>query len=154
MVSVALAAVLHSFWYRAPEKTDIVDRQVSEFHWGSIIVPWYCSSYWLISIHCHANMKSVSFWRSYWMAYKISSSPMTNAWENRFIVRLDLQNRIITSPTIIQEMGLFAASPVSPLKVRLRLQHRGLSARWSLLRFPLTMRHRQRPRLLWAEWQY
>ena len=39
--------------------------------------------------------------------------PMTNAQEDRHIVRSALQNSINTSQTISQEVGMFAACPVS-----------------------------------------
>ncbi|GFW95857.1 DUF4817 domain-containing protein [Trichonephila clavipes] len=61
--------------------------------------------------------------------------PMTNAREDRHIVRLALQN--CTTWTISHEMGMFAACPVYICTVRQCLQHRGLSAR--LLRdWPVT----------------
>ena len=65
--------------------------------------------------------------------------PMTNTGEDKYIVSSDQQNRITTSWTINQEIGMCAAHPVSARTVCRRLQKHGLSARRSLLRLPLTM---------------
>ncbi|PRD21804.1 UNVERIFIED_CONTAM: hypothetical protein NCL1_50803 [Trichonephila clavipes] len=48
---------------------------------------------------------------------------MTNAREDRYIIRLVLQNRRALSRNISLAMGMFAARPVSARMVRRRLQH-------------------------------
>ena len=48
--------------------------------------------------------------------------PMTNAQEDKHIMRSALQNRITTSQTISQELGMFATYPVSIRMVHIRLQ--------------------------------
>ncbi|GFU18816.1 hypothetical protein TNCV_1085581 [Trichonephila clavipes] len=67
--------------------------------------------------------------------------PVTNARENRHIVRSALQNHIACR-LISQEMVMIAARTVSIREVRQRVQQRGVLTRRPLLRVPLTMQHR------------
>ena len=59
--------------------------------------------------------------------------PMTNDREDRHIVRSALQNHIITSRFIIQEMGMVTARPVSAYGASTS------AATWPVLRFFLTV---------------
>ena len=128
-----------------------VYQQVSEFERGRIIVYQKCGlSFFEINCltgwHPSTVMRIWNQWvaegHTEWYAGS-QSPPMTNAWEDRHIVRSALQNHITTSSTISQEMGMFAACPVSARTVRQYLQQCSLSARRSLLWLPLTMLERE-----------
>lgn len=64
-----------------------------------IIVPWYCSSHRLKSIHCHTNMERIP--QDYTELYVRSQQPpMTNSRKHRHIVRFSDQN--LPLPLIMQ----------------------------------------------------
>lgn len=136
-------------------------QQVSEFDRGRIVAYRECGlSFRDIARRTGRHPTTVMRIWNQWVAEGHTERhagsqrpPMTNAREDRHIVRSALQNRTTTSRTISQETGMFAARPVSARTVRRRLQQRGLSSRRPLLRLPLTMQHRERRRLWCAERQ-
>lgn len=75
--------------------------------------------------------------------------PITNARQDRHVIRSALWDRSTTSQTLSRELGSYAGRQVSARTVRRRLQQHGLSARRPLLRLPLTLRLRQ-ARLQWC----
>ncbi|GFW05850.1 transposable element Tcb1 transposase [Trichonephila clavipes] len=65
----------------------------------------------------------------------------TTSREDRQIVRMAVMDRLVTSRTIAQHIESVTHHSVSPLTIRRRLQHSGLSARRQFPGLPLTQNH-------------
>ena len=102
-----------------------------------IIVPLYHPLHWSTSIHCHANMESICCWRSYWMAWRISTHPHSKRRKRQtyyeishgkpynHIVDHSLGNEYIFSNPSFRSNGAAAwcVSSATILRLLLTMQH-------------------------------
>ena len=112
----------------------IVDYKIENVDYLSVILPVALININMKSIDCCHTEQHTGF-----------QQPIkTNVQEDRHILLSALQNQIIVSWTVSQEIGMFAELSVSVRTVCRCLQQYGRAGRWPLLQLCMIIQHKER----------